>query len=302
MLQPHSFPVRRVLPIAALVRGLSFRDPVKQRPLWLELVLMIFDKVFLAAALLGVAFFFNKLLEDYRSKKAWQSEIARQTLVAGRDLTEASYTLASRHGELAQAERASGDTLDPRRHAAFVAKQDAGNALLAKCEFARTFYPKSVVFKFREYHRHALAANPTVMSLSDGSDVSLLLLNALESLAEVTRPLNASLDSRRPVLPEVESTAASMEPQCIPPLAETGGVIKVTATTGAFEGRSAGKILMSWFDFDNQPDPKYSVQPLNGRGVAYGLKPGTTYYYRFVARNECGVSRGDIRSFTTPAQ
>jgi hypothetical protein len=246
-------------------------------------------------------FCLNKSLEDYRSQKAWEAETARQTLLAARDLSEASFELLSRHQELALA-LVDTTTLDAGRQTALAAQNVAANVLLAKCEFAETYLPPPTIFKFRAFQRQVVMADPSRIRLpSEANYLQLVLSAALGGLRDVTRPLVVSLQAGRPVLPRLSSQAAQAD-TCAPPVAATGNAISVTPTTAVLNGLTTGEVLLSWFDFDSQPDPKFSVQPVGGRGSVNGLKPNTRYYYRLVARNECGFSQGELRSFTTPAQ
>lgn len=71
-----------------------------------------------------------------------------------------------------------------------------------------------------------------------------------------------------------------------------------------------GSAAVAWFEIGNDPDPSsWSRKPVQAKGTGTaplpfrravrGLNPYTTYYYRAAARNDFGVSRGEIRAFPT---
>ncbi len=87
---------------------------------------------------------------------------------------------------------------------------------------------------------------------------------------------------------------------CTAPVAVTNAVTNKTQNSATLNGSvSGGTPTRTWFDFGPDQSVYYSVADSGGAGQATGLQPNTTYYYRYVAQNDCGTSRGSIMSFTT---
>lgn len=65
-------------------------------------------------------------------------------------------------------------------------------------------------------------------------------------------------------------------------------------------GASLGTKTTEWFDFGTTRDVQFSVEARDGVGQADNLRPGVTYFYRYVTQDAEGTCRGDTMSFTTP--
>lgn len=247
-----------------------------------------FDKVLLLVLAL-VAVFTNRWLEDYKAKQSWVRELSTQRIIAVRDLSEAASTLENRHRNLVDVMRQGLATTDPTVQTAIRDQNEASDHLSSKCQSARALLPDEIVTPVERFNDAVFAASP----------------QGEAATAALTRITTARQDAQsrlmqyiRPLLADGASAPASVP--CTPPVAETKGTDQVLETMAAFSGKFSGRVSRAWFDFDETPALKFSVVAVDGHGFANGLKPGVTYYYRFVAQNPCGTSVGAVRVFTTP--
>jgi hypothetical protein len=284
------------------VRRLEESVASKQTRWWFDFLKITFDKLLLALALLAAGFCFNKDLEDYRFAKAWSAEVARQTLATGNELRNAAYELQSRHAEAAVVARKTNDTFSAEYQSVLNAQNRAASELSAKIEAARSFLPEEVVARYEAYQSALMAVDlSTATSAAVGVEVALLSAVRTQTTAMKSLVLLTELPRTANVTPEslAEELKAALAP-CKPPNAFTDTVQYVMAHEATLVGHAQGKAMVTWFDFDYETSMRYSVQALHGRGPARSLKPNTTYYYRYVVRNECGSSRGELKSFRTP--
>jgi hypothetical protein len=267
---------------------------------WFDFLKITFDRLLLALALLGAGFCFNQKLEDYRFDKAWRAEVARQTLVAGDGLRNAAFDLQSRHAQAAVVGQKTSDTFSAEYQNALSAQIRSASELSSKIEAARSFLPQDVIERYETYHATVLAVD--LSAASAVVDVEIAFLSAVRTQATAMRSLVllAELPRTPDVTPEslAEERELALAP-CKPPNAITEPVQHVTAYEATLVGKVEGKAMVTWFDFDFEPSMRYSVQAIRGRGTARRLNPDSTYYYRYVVRNECGSSRGNLRSFRT---
>lgn len=102
-----------------------------------------------------------------------------------------------------------------------------------------------------------------------------------------------------------------MTPADKKPLAATGPASRITVTSAKLEGRLNALGEATTFHFEYGPDNKYGAQtipepggiqitPRTAFSQVTGLKPGTTYHYRLVAKNSHGTIYGDDVTFQTP--
>ena len=109
-----------------------------------------------------------------------------------------------------------------------------------------------------------------------------------------------------------QAAQAAISVVLTPPVVETVGPANVGARSGRLRGRvnPAGFATQVWFewgtdasldDFETTQTQDLPASPADTlvRQELTGLQPRTTYYYRVVAENEIGESRGQIRSMTT---
>jgi hypothetical protein len=111
-------------------------------------------------------------------------------------------------------------------------------------------------------------------------------------------------DRRIVVKYRVEGTPppAPSQTGCLALWGETRGTGSVTPTSAQLIGTGASDRTKTWFDFGPNPQMVWSVSDSGGIGSVNGLLPLTTYYFRYVAQNACGLSVvGETKSFTTPA-
>jgi hypothetical protein len=96
------------------------------------------------------------------------------------------------------------------------------------------------------------------------------------------------------------------------PLCSTGPASRITAASAKLEGRlnPLGEPTEFWFEYG--PDMKYGQRTLVKSGgtqisarlvfaAVEGLKAGTTYHYRLMAKNAAGEMAGQDQTFTTAA-
>ncbi|MCC7419676.1 MAG: discoidin domain-containing protein [Planctomycetaceae bacterium] len=100
-------------------------------------------------------------------------------------------------------------------------------------------------------------------------------------------------------------------PATTAPHVVTQAATRLTGTTARLEGRlnPMGQRTQFWFEYG--PDTRYGqktaetygglqITPRLAASLLSGLKSGTTYHYRLVAKNETGMSQGADTTFTTP--
>jgi hypothetical protein len=85
--------------------------------------------------------------------------------------------------------------------------------------------------------------------------------------------------------------------------------LRITRTSAQLTARpSMLRPERMWFDFGTTPNLGYSIEADGAVGTAKNLKPGTTYYYRYVTTVSHGPQPqwlycyGETRSFTTPTR
>jgi hypothetical protein len=270
---------------------LKSREPLTRTPdLKFECKKIAFDKLlllFLALAAVGL----NRYLEDYKSRQSWQHDISNQRMSVAKDISEASSTLERRHSHLVEVMQRGLPTTEPEVQTAIHERSEAGDRLSSKSEFTRALLPDGIVVPFERLNEAVFSLPLQGAPAIDGmSQISALQQDAQDRLREYVRGL---ADGER---------SPTVLPPCTPPRATTEGTEAVHTVTASFRGVLSGKASQTWFDFDETPALTFSVPAVDGRGFAQGLKPGHTYYYRFVARNACGRSGGAVRQFTTPTE
>jgi hypothetical protein len=100
-------------------------------------------------------------------------------------------------------------------------------------------------------------------------------------------------------------------PATTAPHTVTQAATRLTGTTARLEGRlnPMGQRTQFWFEYG--PDTNYGqktgeiygglqISPRLAAFLVSGLKSGTTYHYRLVAKNETGTTHGADMTFTTP--
>ncbi len=110
------------------------------------------------------------------------------------------------------------------------------------------------------------------------------------------------------------SGSASLEVTAPPPQVETGGVARISASSGELIGtvNPLGFQAAAWFEFgsgETLPEFQRTVElsvgsglePVEFRQFIQDLPAESTVFYRIAARSVGGESRGEIRSFVTAA-
>ncbi|MBV8546607.1 MAG: YIP1 family protein [Acidobacteria bacterium] len=77
---------------------------------------------------------------------------------------------------------------------------------------------------------------------------------------------------------------------------------QITAHTAQLPGNSMFPPTREWFDFDDRPQMRYSINAVKGSGLAQHLTANTTYYFRYVAVDHDVECDGEVRTFTTPVE
>jgi hypothetical protein len=101
------------------------------------------------------------------------------------------------------------------------------------------------------------------------------------------------------------STPANPDDELVLTMTATS-VTKTTATLNAEYDSKKHPAFSAWFEYgDTAPTGTYGKSTVKGKGAksfaVKGLKPGTTYDFRFVGQTSLGRQEGDTLAFTTPS-